>query len=1153
MKRFIHQSLLLALVSGTLSGCLFSGCSTEPSNKDAQDMGDMSPVGTQDMQPDLPSADCQESEDCSGPYEGFYCIESTCTECASGDLDCVCRANGTCKLGGRCDAGSNLCVTCEAGQQDCPCDEGEVCGEGLACEGEVCVEDTCVNGEDNCPCDTGLCTGGEESYCDEMSVCRICSSDVPGCPCDLDDTCLGDNYCFLEESECVECPEDNKPQGCVCQANSDCEVGLTCDEDNNQCRPKKECSVLCVPNQACDADGSGDPLCIPNTCVAGYEWQGSACVATTGETCDGRDGTADKSAECEAAGTACVEDSAGKAHCVLTCELISPSCIAENRDCDASTDVTQDALCGACNPGYVDDGLGTCIIDINASCSTMGDPDSIAGVCTGRNRVCTELAGGGAACGECLSGFELDADTDTCIEQLLCGGSYCLETQYCSYPQAGGPPRCEDIACGANEALSEPDASGNTTCVTCNLSCDGEGVYPTVVEGQCACASDVFCRYQTDGSATERCFVSKCGLSQALTPGGGCTECPTTCGDTDGERARQWPETTGDGSCFCETQEGYSIPFGGDGNPDKCDKDADGWINETSNATFVSAEANADVGVLANFRCDRREVDRFILQNEWRQQRAVSLCGDAFIDYDPDTAHGCTDIDGLVSLVLFESDKLDNDDLIMAPGNATAFPDYGNRKLMASELNSLTKGCVSSGNNFNDNEMLDILEEQAITTDGIAGVNFAGSNEKFAFATFSYFIELHDGYYEANTNSNLPGAYFIAERSRCEAGFSLGLPISGLYNQQCTRLRRGDYDYSTSQVGFDFAHWSCTDDADGTCGMFAPPTDASLDDLDGDNIADHGLCDFSDTMPNEPWRGMTHHSQFQCVQLTSDANPITNHKLPVEQVYKSGEANPAPYEFNICVAEDCSSGAPGCVTTMTQGVYQPNLPEITCETVERDDPRIGADLTGWVAVRYIPEGTTSSLAAPYYIRGCINEAVGTDGTDGWKNLCPGYDANPDAILAAGNPASGQLICSCDRFYGGSNCEYACKQRSYADPSNAVATSYVHVGDRDRGYSSEQLEDYACGRDDNFCSLHPPVTTPGMEFEGGRRGYWMCGDTSLTATYDTAGESVPYLNATNPNTGTTYQLEGKIQLMPVKRELLEQDATTCPNGGCYSVF
>jgi len=207
---------------------------------------------------------------------------------------------------------------------------------------------------------------------------------------------------------------------------------------------------------------------------------------------------------------------------------------------------------------------------------------------------------------------------------------------------------------------------------------------------------------------------------------------------------------------------------------------------------------------------------------------------------------------------------------------------------------------------------------------------------------------------------------------------------------------------------------------------------------------------------------------------------------------------------------------------------------------------------GWAAIRYVPEGVSSSVAGPY-MRGCIDESYGLDGTDGYSELCPGYVDNPMAVFTAGNPGdSGKLICSCNRFFGGSKCEVSCLERTYANPAaaGAVATSYVHVGDQDRMYDSEQQADYACGLDDNYCSLHPPIPAEG--FPGGRRGYWMCGDMSLTRTIDDQGASVPFLekDATIDGQTKTYQVQGSIKLMPVKRELVEQENCTT---NCYSAF
>ena len=1153
MSRSFPKFISMAIVLSMLSGCIFK--KEDPENTDNNtpnmaDMADMDMGDEADAAGDMnepPSDDCTVDDDCVGDFEGFYCIADKCTECDSGDLDCVCRANGTCKEDLVCGE-DGLCEPCTLGDENCGCDAGACTSTDeltLECVDDVCVENTCVDGDTTCLCDDGACTDAND-YCSEMNTCQECSSDVPGCACDSDGTCLGDNYCD-DDTTCQVCPEIDKPDGCVCDSNSDCETGLACDEDDRICRPKLECDVLCVPFQECDESGAGDPICIPDTCQMGYTWDNGACVQDMGTTCVGRNGTTDLSATCAMNSKTCVEDATGSAVCVDTCDTLQADCEAQLRDCEPAVNITDDAICGACKPGYADDGAGTCVVDTSQNCSTFGDPDSIADECAARNQECEEIMGGGAQCGACLSGYEFNTATNSCFEALLCGGVVCGEDEYCSYPQSGAPPSCEPAACAAGQAYDETAAS----CVTCNLSCDEEGVYPVTIDGACACASDVFCRYQTDG-ASNRCFVNTCADGEAADPQGTCNSCAITCGDTAGERARLWPETTIDGTCFCEVQEGYSIPFGGSGAPQECDEDGDGWINSTANATFNTATASSDEAVLANFRCDRREIDRVILQNEWGQQRAISMCGDDLIDYNPDNIPTCTDIDGLKSLVLFEADALDDDDAIAL--NTTQFPASGNRQFAAAELNSLTKACVDLNGDFNSNMVEDIEEEHAIEKTRLSGVTFSGdaASEQFLFHSVSYFVELHRGYYQANINASAPGSYVIAERSRCDADFAVGHASSGEYVSQCTRLRRADFQYGQSQTGHDFGHWSCTDTADGSCGMFDPPFDASKDDQDGDNIPDHGLCDRSDPMPNEPWRGMTHHSQFQCVVLKNTVTSGNNHELAVNQVYNSGEATPAPYEFNSCVAEDCSSGIAGCITTTDQGVYQPDSPAITCTQYERDDNEVAQDVVGWVAVRYVPEGVSSSLARPY-IRGCIDESYGLDGTDGWVNLCPGYDNNPDAVLAAGNPGdSGKLICSCSRFFGGENCEVSCVERHYANAANADAinTSFVHVGDIDRGYNVEQIAEYACSADDGYCSLHPPVPADG--FGGGRRGYWLCGTTTLTDTRDANGENVPYLEGSGTVDGVTssYQIEGTIKLAPVQRVLVEQENCTT---GCYSAF
>jgi hypothetical protein len=76
--------------------------------------------------------------------------------------------------------------------------------------------------------------------------------------------------------------------------------------------------------------------------------------------------------------------------------------------------------------------------------------------------------------------------------------------------------------------------------------------------------------------------------------------------------------------------------------------------------------------------------------------------------------------------------------------------------------------------------------------------------------------------------------------------------------------------------------------------------------------------------------------------------------------------------------------------------------------------------------------------------------------------------------------------------------------------------------------------------------------PADGFGGGRRGYWLCGTTTLTDTRDANGENVPYLEGSGTVDGVTssYQIEGTIKLAPVQRVLVEQENCTT---GCYSAF
>ncbi len=1132
MKKFaLPQSIALTCCVGLMvTAC---GKKDEPTDK------------KQDMSVDVPAdmtgpQSCTTSEDCTGAAAGFECVGDLCVECDRGALDCTCFANGTCEAGFLCGE-DELCVECTVGQEDCPCDAG-ACGDGLLCsDSDVCVPDTCTPGELDCPCDGGECNGISD-FCNEMDVCKPCSSDIEGCACDVNAECQGDLFCD-DDTVCQSCPDDDKSAGCACQSSGQCAQGLACDSDQGVCREAATCVDLCLPNQLCDESGAGDPVCVPDSCIDGFIWNGTMCVEEAQENCDGRGGATNKTPECQMLGKACVELAQMRAVCVDTCEIIGETiCDMQNRDCDENAR-DQDATCGACRPGFVDDGAGSCVQDSVANCAPMGAVGSIADRCAARNQLCVPDANG-AFCGDCLNdGFVYDAGSNACVEASTCGGVVCGAGEFCDFPQTGGPPVCTAIPgmCGSNEAF-DVDTSA---CVACAEMCDNDGAHPLTVDGECVCASDYYCAYQFDGSG-DRCVTppDACMAGQVQTPQGQCQDCMLAC-NQEGERGRNWVFTSRDGTCICDTQEGFYIPAGGAGSTVRCDEDGDGWINSTAFDTYTNALTNGDQAILANFRCDLRQIDRFTLINEWGQRRHVSMCPDGFIDYAPGELTRCPDAQGdpngpeFTRLVLVEPNTLDSDDAIK---NESLIPDYNvtDRQMRAAELNALTKGCVTSLNDYNLNGVQDLVEGQLVQLDRKGG----RSDEAFAFDSMSYFIELHSGRYIPPANASEAGQYVIQERSRCDSDtFALTYTNQGDYWRQCERSRRGDYDQALSSYnGYDFAAWGC-DDAVGSCAL-QTPVDTGMD-LDGDRVLDHGLCDQSAALPDTPWRGMNHHSQFQCVQIVTTVDPPESQREMVE-LYQEGTVNSGGLQFNSCAANSCASGMMGCVESTGQGVLQPDVTQLDCVTVNRDDVTSGS--VGWVAVRYSPEGSTPNFTRPYD-KGCVDESFGTNGVDHYSTLCPGYNENPDAVLTAGNPGdSGKLICACNRFFAGANCEISCSARA-GDPDSSL----LHVGGG-IGMGSfidmltpKQRADFGCGPDDGYCSIVPKeaaeLIRPG--FPGGRYGFWMCADIGVTRTLDVNGESTPALVQDPVAPGTGYSLSGKVQVVPIDRgNGLEQTTDAC---------
>ncbi len=1121
------------------------------------------------------------------------CVQGTCTDCARGDLACICRANDTCTADDVVCGDDGLCRQCQAGEQDCPCDDTDPnsCNDGLKCDSGTCVPDDCTAGALDCPCDAdGACVDAT-AYCDDNDVCKSCSSDIAGCGCDQNGECQNDLYCG-DQDTCQECGDTNRPATCACDDTRTCAQGLICDGTDSVCRAPLTCADLDCQNQTCDENADGeDATCTSGECVDGYYWNGSACAAGSGTTCYDASGlpTSDE-IDCEDQGKACVDTPAG-AQCVDTCESLD--CLGDHRDCTPGVSTTDDAVCGDCQPGFVDDGSGTCVVDTTANC-VIGDPNSLVDTCAARYQQCESVNGGGATCGDCLSGRVYDPESNSCIEVKRCGNSICTDSQFCYYPEDGATPSCMD-RCASGQAY---DPSSDS-CVSCSIGCGNGELFGTLVDGSCACEDQVYCQYQYDQTVAtrSRCFETPCADGEAADATGTCSACPTSlvCGQNAGERSRIWPVRDSSGQCTCETQQGYYHPYGQSGAPAECDADADGWINDSANDSYlISTSGTLDLTVLGNFRCDRRTIDRVRLVNEYGQRRYLAICktqsGKQLFDWSPEESLP-TDCqaNGLEEVVLKEPDDLDSDAAI---GNDdTLYPYDGTRKLKAAEVNAMTKACVSSSADYNDNLVDDITEEQALSLADVTNptkFNIANpDNGDFLFAATSYFVELHTGHYEAASIATDPGQYVITERSRCDDVAPVYEVGPGFYDESCLRRRDDTFDASGNRTGYDFAYWSCSDVDSGTCPLPDPTMLLTGNDTNNDRITDHDLCalkaagmlplkDSNGDIIDTPWLGMNHHSQFRCMAVGTSTDFS---KATIDRTVLSGASGGAQayWDFSTCEATDCSSSTNTmCAENRSQtSGRNPLVPEFGCTYHPGDtssDPNAaGAPAdgdVGFVAARFTNFGG--------YTRGCVNESLDTidgdtkslDQNKGFSKLCPGYESNADpaAFLTAGNPGDfGRLMCSCNVNYGGDQCQYACPadittQRVDANNNNFPASNpggswRLHVGgpqtavsDPTRALTTAEKADYACF-DSGYCLTYDPYNENGISFQGGRRGFWMCGNFTATRPADSSSTD-PFHDGTTQS-GQNLELRGAIKLTPMVRTPTDSNGAQQQPSGCTS--
>ncbi len=968
------------------------------------------------------TCDCLPDSSCD---EG-ECVGGVCVDCQRGAADCVCLANGSCDQGLRCND-QTVCEACTDGVLDCPCGSGDSCDDPLVCDNGVCTTDPCPRGSDGCPCETDDSCDGT-LYCDDNTLCQTCSSDVVGCPCDSDQTCTGD---------------------------------LVCDGTEQSCRDPYLCTDLsCGAHQLCQERTAGvDALCLED-CESGYRWNSASCDEMN---CDasGANSIAD---ECATGNRSCVPQGSGGAICgdclvgftdesstLTDCRAFylcsDLDCATENRAC-VEGDSSTDAVCDVCLDGFTEGSAGC----VESNC-TAGTDGSIVDICANDHRDCVDPDDAPASCGDCTSGYHENSSL-ICQEEHLCDAGD-LDCATLNRLCEGAAPLqyCGD--CIEGTAVDAADATRCVAPVTCR---------------ELDCGSD-FCLEGGPGEAAS-CVSTQCSDGSAYREDPGqCVSCGgLPCADSNtGETGRIWPYTQ-DASdfCICETEpDFYWDETSRVARP--CDLDKDGWVSLPAKDAVESSDST----LRENARCSVRHIDRFILENELGQRKTVLLC-----DGSPSITDQPSSCASSASLPLYEIWERDDQNELENDTSAPAYQNGGTGRVMrAEELNSLTRACVNENADFNGNAKADMREWHG-------GMDSAGlSSEEAIYLEFSYYIELHRGFWQPRPDSVVLGQYVIQERPRCDSDFVLGYASSSHSHwRACTRSRDLDYDASDAipDFGMDFARWSCDPTVYnfGSCPIPPPPTEV----LASGEIPEHGLCR-TDALPahesecdmsgspwecidGQVWRGMSHHSQYACVKVTD--TPDTN----VRTVTSASIEGATPeFTYNVCkvacptgdatCATDCSSGV--CTTT-TEGPAaglspaNPSSPFLDCELTTDT----GGNPVGLVAVNYVTAGGA-------YQRGCIDEWAPTSGApldnlqiSSWRSMCPGWTEDPVGSMGEGNPnAFGFLGCGCASNYGGLDCEIGCP-----DAQLSLSPGY-----------------YATPRD----------------------GYWMCADFTTTG-YTTLDET-----------------------------------------------
>ena len=174
---------------------------------------------------------------------------------------------------------------------------------------------------------------------------------------------------------------------------------------------------------------------------------------------------------------------------------------------------------------------------------------------------------------------------------------------------------------------------------------------------------------------------------------------------------------------------------------------------------------------------------------------------------------------------------------------------------------------------------------------------------------------------------------------------TLAEPNASDYWKDCSRNRSGAYDRNDIQPGFDFARWMCSA-SKGAC----PMPDAPIDDY-----TSHGLCEMNLPPADTTWRGMTHHSQFRCVEAVAPNAVEEAYQVPLASFYDKTLAPTGTLQMNDCAAAGTKQAAASAPSAAARTFVMDRTLYARSHAVNQDSliaaPRIARAITSfWISL-----------------------------------------------------------------------------------------------------------------------------------------------------------------------------------------------------------